>query len=44
MKRNKKAQQALTIIEYNARSFRTSLDNGYSSTVITDPRNYDPDA
>lgn len=41
--RNKKAQQALTIAQYNATSLRESFANGYSSGFITDARNYDPD-
>jgi hypothetical protein len=40
----KKAKQALTIAQYNAKSLRTSFDSGRSSSVLTDARNYDPDA
>jgi hypothetical protein len=41
--KHKKAQQALTIAEYNAKSLRTSFDRGYSSSILTDARQYDPD-
>jgi len=41
--RKKKAQQALTIAQYNAKSLRESFTNGYSSGFITDGRKYDPD-
>jgi hypothetical protein len=42
-KQHQKAQQALTIAEYNAKSLRTSFDKGYSSSILTDARLYDPD-
>ena len=37
------AKQALTIAEFNAKSLRTSFDKGYSSSILTDARQYDPD-
>jgi hypothetical protein len=42
-KQHQKARQALTIAEYNAKSLRASFANGRSSSVLTDPRQYDPD-
>jgi hypothetical protein len=42
-KQLKTAKQALTIAEYNAQSLRESFAQGYSSSVITDARKYDPD-
>ena len=32
-----------TIAEFNAKSLRTSFDKGYSSSILTDARQYDPD-
>jgi hypothetical protein len=43
-KQHQKAKQALTIAEHNAKSLRTSFDKGYSSSILTDARLYDPDA
>jgi hypothetical protein len=42
-KRRQKAQQALTIAELNAKSLQRSFAQGYSSSILTDARLYDPD-
>jgi hypothetical protein len=41
--RLKKARQARTIAERNAKSLRASFARGQSASVLTDPRGYDPD-
>src|SRR4029077_4551539 len=43
VKRQQKAQQALTIAEHNRKSLQTSFAAGYSSSILTDARQkYDP--
>jgi hypothetical protein len=38
-----KAQQARTIIEYNAKALRQGSTEGRSPTVLVEPGGYDPD-
>ena len=38
-----KAQQARTIIEYNAKAVRQGFTEGRPPTVLAEPHKYDPD-